>query len=112
MWSLLFLNPAKLLIRWRPLNWPKSKGAIIFGVCNVVGSSIARATHAGAYTHAGPEIGVASTKAFTAQLTVLSMIALIVAQKKGSITEQKFNELMVEMENIPAKVEKALTAKR
>jgi glutamine---fructose-6-phosphate transaminase (isomerizing) len=86
----------------------KSKGAIIFGVCNVVGSSIPRATHAGAYTHAGPEIGVASTKAFTAQLTVLSMIALIVAQKKGTITEQKFHELLVEMENIPSKVEKAL----
>ncbi len=86
----------------------KSKGAIIFGVCNVVGSSIPRATHAGAYTHAGPEIGVASTKAFTAQLTVLYMIALIVAQKKGSIKEQKFRELLVEMENIPDKVEKAL----
>jgi glutamine---fructose-6-phosphate transaminase (isomerizing) len=86
----------------------KSKGAIIFGVCNVVGSSIPRATHAGAYTHAGPEIGVASTKAFTAQLTVLNMIALIVAQKKGTITERKFREMLVEMENIPAKVEKAL----
>lgn len=86
----------------------KSKGAIIFGVCNVVGSSIPRTTHAGAYTHAGPEIGVASTKAFTAQLTVLYMIALIVAQKKGSIKEQKFRELLVEMENIPDKVEKAL----
>jgi glutamine---fructose-6-phosphate transaminase (isomerizing) len=86
----------------------KSKGAIIFGVCNVVGSSIPRATHAGAYTHAGPEIGVASTKAFTAQLTVLNMIALIVAQAKGTITEQKLHELLVEMENIPAKVEKAL----
>lgn len=86
----------------------KSKGAVIFGVCNVVGSSIARATHAGAYTHAGPEIGVASTKAFTAQLTVLSMIALIVAQRKGTITEQKLHELLVEMENIPSKVEKAL----
>lgn len=86
----------------------KSKGAIIFGVCNVVGSSIPRATHAGAYTHAGPEIGVASTKAFTAQLTVLNMIALIVAQKKGSITEGKLHELLVEMENIPAKVEEAL----
>lgn len=86
----------------------KSKGAIIFGVCNVVGSSIPRATHAGAYTHAGPEIGVASTKAFTAQLTVLNMIALIVAQRKGTITEQKAHELMVEMETIPAKVEKAL----
>lgn len=86
----------------------KSKGAIIFGVCNVVGSSIPRNTHAGAYTHAGPEIGVASTKAFTAQLTVLNMIALIVAQRKGTITEQKFHEMLVEMENIPAKVEKAL----
>jgi glucosamine--fructose-6-phosphate aminotransferase (isomerizing) len=86
----------------------KSKGAIIFGVCNVVGSSIPRATHAGAYTHAGPEIGVASTKAFTAQLTVLNMIALIVAQRKGTITEQKLHELLVEMENIPAKVEQAL----
>jgi glucosamine--fructose-6-phosphate aminotransferase (isomerizing) len=86
----------------------KSKGAIIFGVCNVVGSSIPRATHAGAYTHAGPEIGVASTKAFTAQLTVLNMIALIVAQRKGTITEQKAHELMVEMETIPEKVERAL----
>jgi glucosamine--fructose-6-phosphate aminotransferase (isomerizing) len=86
----------------------KSKGAIIFGVCNVVGSSIPRATHAGAYTHAGPEIGVASTKAFTAQLTVLNMIALIVAQKKGTITEQRLNELLVEMEQIPARVEQAL----
>jgi glucosamine--fructose-6-phosphate aminotransferase (isomerizing) len=86
----------------------KSKGAIIFGVCNVVGSSIPRLTHAGAYTHAGPEIGVASTKAFTAQLTVLYMIALIVANKKGSITEQKYHELLVEMENLPSKVEKTL----
>lgn len=86
----------------------KSKGAIIFGVCNVVGSSIPRTTHAGAYTHAGPEIGVASTKAFTAQLTVLNMIALIVAHKKGTISEQKYHEMLTEMENIPAKVEKAL----
>ncbi|MEQ8362351.1 MAG: glutamine--fructose-6-phosphate transaminase (isomerizing) [Cyclobacteriaceae bacterium] len=86
----------------------KSKGAIIFGVCNVVGSSIPRATHAGAYTHAGPEIGVASTKAFTAQLTVLYMIALIVAHKKGSITEQNYQQLLVEMENLPGKVEKVL----
>ena len=86
----------------------KSRGAIIFGVCNVVGSSIPRTTHAGAYTHAGPEIGVASTKAFTAQLTVLNMIALIVAQKKGTITEGKLHELLVEMENLPSKVEEAL----
>jgi glucosamine--fructose-6-phosphate aminotransferase (isomerizing) len=90
------------------IDLAKSKGAIIFGVCNVVGSSIPRATHAGAYTHAGPEIGVASTKAFTAQLTVLNMIALIVAQKKGTVTEQKLHELLVEMENLPGKVEKAL----
>ncbi|MEM9389958.1 MAG: glutamine--fructose-6-phosphate transaminase (isomerizing) [Bacteroidota bacterium] len=86
----------------------KSKGAVIFGVCNVVGSSIARASHEGAYTHAGPEIGVASTKAFTAQLTVLTMIALRVAHRKGTITERRYHELLVEMENIPAKVEKAL----
>ncbi len=86
----------------------KSKGAVIFGVCNVVGSSIARASHEGSYTHAGPEIGVASTKAFTAQLTVLSMIGLIVAQQKGTITTTKFHEMLVELENIPKKVEKVL----
>jgi len=86
----------------------KSKGAIIFGVCNVVGSSIARSSHEGAYTHAGPEIGVASTKAFTAQLTVLNMIALRVAHRKGTITESRYHELLVELENIPSKVEKAL----
>ena len=86
----------------------KSKGAIIFGVCNVVGSSISRASHEGAYTHAGPEIGVASTKAFTAQLTVLSMIALRAAHNKGTISLSKYKELLVELENIPGKVEKAL----
>jgi len=86
----------------------KSKGAIIFGVCNVVGSSIARASHEGAYTHAGPEIGVASTKAFTAQLTVLTMMALIVARKMGTITDRKYHELLVEMEAIPSKIERAL----
>jgi glucosamine--fructose-6-phosphate aminotransferase (isomerizing) len=86
----------------------KSKGAIIFGVCNVVGSSIARATHEGSYTHAGPEIGVASTKAFTAQLTVLYLIAMIVAQKRGSISESRLRELMVALEQIPDKVEEIL----
>lgn len=86
----------------------KSKGAIIFGVCNVVGSSISRVSHEGAYTHAGPEIGVASTKAFTAQLTVLFMIALRVAYRKGTIAERRFHEMLVEMEQIPSKVEKAL----
>ncbi len=86
----------------------KSKGAIIFGVCNVVGSSIARASHEGAYLHAGPEIGVASTKAFTGQVTVLAMMAIIVANKKGIITESKFQELLIDLENIPKKIEKAL----
>ncbi len=86
----------------------KSKGATIFGVCNVVGSSIPRATHAGAYTHAGPEIGVASTKAFTAQVTVLTLIALQIARYKGTITDSRFHQLMTELEAIPAKVEKVL----
>lgn len=86
----------------------KSKGAVIFGVCNVVGSSIPRATHEGAYTHAGPEIGVASTKAFTAQITVLTMMALMIAQKRGTITDRRYHEMLVELETIPAKVEKAL----
>ena len=86
----------------------KSKGATIFGVCNVVGSSIARATHAGAYTHAGPEIGVASTKAFTAQVTVLTMMALAAAQRKGAISDTLFRQLLAELEAIPAKVERVL----
>ncbi|MFN3403274.1 MAG: glutamine--fructose-6-phosphate transaminase (isomerizing) [Cytophagaceae bacterium] len=86
----------------------KSKGAIIFGVCNVVGSSIARASHEGAYLHAGPEIGVASTKAFTAQVTVLAMMAIIVAHKKGTIKESLYHELLFGLENLPALVEKAL----
>ena len=87
----------------------KSKGAIILGVCNVVGSSIARATHGGAYLHAGPEIGVASTKAFTSQVTVLIMMALAIARKKGTISESKFMEILVDMENIPTKVAKILS---
>ena len=86
----------------------KSKGATIFGICNVVGSSIARATDAGAYTHAGPEIGVASTKAFTAQVTVLTLLAMIMGQKRGTITDTKLRELMVELDTIPTKVTKAL----
>ena len=88
----------------------KSKGATIFGVCNVVGSSIARATHAGAFTHAGPEIGVASTKAFTAQVTVLTMIALAAAKRKGTISDSLFRLLLAELESIPAKVERVLQA--
>jgi glucosamine--fructose-6-phosphate aminotransferase (isomerizing) len=86
----------------------KSKGATIIGICNVVGSSIARATHAGAYTHAGPEIGVASTKAFTAQLTVLTLIALHIAHQKGTMPEARFRQLLIDLEQIPAKIEKIL----
>tara|TARA_R110002049_G_scaffold22979_8_gene81540 strand:- start:2815 stop:4662 length:1848 start_codon:yes stop_codon:yes gene_type:complete len=86
----------------------KENGAFVFGVCNVVGSTIARETHAGAYTHAGPEIGVASTKAFTTQITVLTLIALKLAQEKGSISKDKLNEFLTELEYIPTKVEIAL----
>ena len=86
----------------------KSKGAFVFGVCNVVGSSIARETHAGAYTHAGPEIGVASTKAFTTQITVLTLIALRLARAKGTITSSEFRRYMIELELIPDKVKQAL----
>jgi glucosamine--fructose-6-phosphate aminotransferase (isomerizing) len=86
----------------------KSKGATIFGVCNVVGSSIARATHAGSYTHAGPEIGVASTKAFTAQISVLTMMALKLGYQRGTLPESRYIELLNELEAIPAKVERAL----
>ncbi len=86
----------------------KAKGAIIFGLCNVVGSSISRVSHEGAYTHAGPEIGVASTKAFTAQLTVMFMIALRVAHRKGTVSETKYRQLLIELENIPSKVEEVL----
>ncbi len=86
----------------------KSKGATIFGVCNVVGSTIARTTHAGSYTHAGPEIGVASTKAFTAQVTVLTLMALLLGHKKGTLSERHYREMMSELEAIPAKVERTL----
>ena len=86
----------------------KSKGATILGICNVVGSSIARETHAGSFTHAGPEIGVASTKAFTAQVTVLTLMALLVANKKGSIAQSRFQRLLFELDSIPGKVEKLL----
>lgn len=86
----------------------KEKGAFVFGVCNVVGSSIARETQAGAYTHAGPEIGVASTKAFTTQITVLTLIALKLAHEKGTLSQSKYHEYLAELEGIPAKVEKTL----
>ncbi|MFA6925097.1 MAG: glutamine--fructose-6-phosphate transaminase (isomerizing) [Bacteroidales bacterium] len=86
----------------------KSKGATIIGICNVVGSSIARAVHAGSYTHAGPEIGVASTKAFTAQVTILTLMALMIAQKKGTISKSRFHQIINELNIIPAKVEETL----
>lgn len=86
----------------------KSKGAIIFGVCNVVGSSIARATHEGAYLHTGPEIGVASTKAFTGQVTVLAMMAIMVGYTNGNISESKYRELLLDLEMIPEKIDRAL----
>jgi glucosamine--fructose-6-phosphate aminotransferase (isomerizing) len=92
------------------LELAKSKGATILGICNVVGSSIARITDAGSYTHAGPEIGVASTKAFTAQVTVLTLMALSLAQKKGTISESKFRQLLAELEAIPEKVKRVLEA--
>jgi glutamine---fructose-6-phosphate transaminase (isomerizing) len=90
------------------LELAKSKGATIFGICNVVGSSIPRMTDAGAYTHAGPEIGVASTKAFTAQVTALLLMAFSIAQKRGAISSQRLRELLTELETIPAKVEQTL----
>jgi glucosamine--fructose-6-phosphate aminotransferase (isomerizing) len=90
------------------LELAKSKGATIIGICNVVGSSIARTTHAGSYTHAGPEIGVASTKAFTAQITVLTLMALRIAHRKGTISESRFRQLLQELSVIPGKVEKVL----
>ncbi len=90
------------------LELAKSKGATILGICNVVGSSISRITDAGSYTHAGPEIGVASTKAFTAQVTLLTLMALSLAHKKGSISETTFRILLTELEAIPEKVKKVL----
>lgn len=90
------------------LELAKKKGATIFGICNVVGASIPRFTDAGAYTHAGPEIGVASTKAFTAQVTALILMALSMAQKKGTITSTRLHELLNEIESVPAKIEQVL----
>lgn len=86
----------------------KSKGATVLGICNVVGSSIARATHGGSYTHAGPEIGVASTKAFTAQVTVLTLMALHMGKVRGTLTESRYRQLLYEMEAIPSKIEEVL----
>lgn len=92
------------------IEMAKEKGATIFGVCNVVGASIPRITHAGAYTHAGPEIGVASTKAFTAQVTVLTLVAFFMAQQNGTVSNSKMVELLTELDLIPEKVLQALAA--
>ena len=86
----------------------KEKGATIFGICNVVGASIPRLSHAGVYTHAGPEIGVASTKAFTAQVTVLTLMALYMAQQRGTISRSKLIDLLTELDSIPDLVKKCL----
>jgi len=92
------------------IEMAKEMGAIVFGVCNVVGSSIARTTHEGVYTHAGPEIGVASTKAFTAQLTVLTMIALKIGKNKGTLSDTRFASLINELAAVPDKIKECLKA--
>jgi glucosamine--fructose-6-phosphate aminotransferase (isomerizing) len=94
------------------LELAKSKGATILGICNVVGSSISRITDAGSYTHAGPEIGVASTKAFTAQVTILTLMALSLGHKKGTISDSKFHTLLAELEAIPNKVKTVLESNK
>jgi len=90
------------------LEKAKENGAFIFGIVNVVGSSISRISHAGAYTHAGPEIGVASTKAFTGQLAVIMMMALKIAIEKGSITPEYYKKLLLELQDVPEKVDAIL----
>jgi glucosamine--fructose-6-phosphate aminotransferase (isomerizing) len=90
------------------IDLAKQRGATIFGICNVIGASIPRATHAGAYTHAGPEIGVASTKAFTAQVSLLTMIAIWLGQEKGNLSQSESLSLMTELEQIPSKIEECL----
>ena len=86
----------------------KNKGAFIYGICNAVGSSIPRATHTGSYIHVGPEIGVASTKAFTGQVTVLTMLALTLAREKNSIGNEEFRQVVHELSTIPEKMKKVL----
>ena len=90
------------------LELAKEKGATILGICNVVGSSIPRLTHAGSYTHAGPEIGVASTKAFTTQVVVLTLMALMIGKKKGTLSTTDYRQIITELDLIPGKVEKVL----
>ena len=86
----------------------KEAGALVLGICNVVGSSIPRETDAGVYTHAGPEIGVASTKAFTAQVTVLAMMAILIGQKKKLLTEEQYHHYIHELTTVPEKIEQIL----
>lgn len=90
------------------IRMAKERGATVIGICNVVGSSIPRETHGGVYTHAGPEIGVASTKAFTAQVTVLTMMALLVGYRKGTLQESVYKEIISDLRSLPDKVEKIL----
>ena len=92
------------------LELAKAKGALTYGICNVVGSSISRMTDAGSYTHAGPEIGVASTKAFTTQVSILALMALQLAEIKGTLSQSKFHEYITELEALPSKIEKILKA--
>jgi glucosamine--fructose-6-phosphate aminotransferase (isomerizing) len=94
------------------IDLARKAGAFVYGICNVVGSSIARNTHSGSYTHVGPEIGVASTKAFTAQLMVLTMMSLCIAHEKKTITEERFLKLLEELNRIPDKIEKILLAEK
>jgi len=93
------------------IKMAKAAGAMVFGICNVAGSSIARETHAGAYTHAGPEIGVASTKAFTSQVTILTMMALELGKMRGELSTSEYRALLNELNNIPKKIEKVLESK-
>lgn len=86
----------------------KERQALVYGICNVIGSSIARATHAGSYTHAGPEIGVASTKAFSTQVSILILIALQIAQSKGTISQSKLRQILYELEGVPEKIKEVL----
>jgi len=90
------------------INLAKEHEALVLGICNVVGSSIPRETHAGVFTHAGPEIGVASTKAFTAQVTVLAMMAFVIGKKKGTINDEEYKKLIQELNDIPNKIERIL----
>jgi len=90
------------------IEMAKGQGALIYGICNVIGSSIARLSHAGSYTHAGPEIGVASTKAFSNQVVILTLIALQIAQSKGTIANSRLRQILYELEQIPKKIEETL----